>query len=105
MRFGEPCGPQPSPRGGPLFAFAHSRGLRRLRPEICAENLKKSPENTKITKKACKLLYDSIICTTFGASDPSKCDVNRIAVIVNLGNLQLGSNKRMSRRVVTTPDW
>ncbi len=55
--------------------YSHSsftRSLRRLRPEICAENLKKSPENTKITKKACKLLYDSIICTTFGASDPSE---------------------------------
>ena len=27
MRFEEPCGPQPRPSGGPLFAFAHSRGL------------------------------------------------------------------------------
>ena len=35
----------------PAIRTAHSRGLRRLRPEICAENLKKSPENTKITKK------------------------------------------------------
>ncbi len=56
----------------PAIRTAHSRGLRRLRPEICAENLKKSPENTKIAKKACKLLYDSIICTTFGTSDPSE---------------------------------
>ncbi len=49
-----------------------------------------------MTKKACKLLYDTIICTTFGASDPSECDVNRIAVLVNLRNLLLDSNKRMS---------
>ena len=38
----------------------------------------------------------------FWGSDPSK-DVNRIAVLVNLRNLLSNSNKRMSRRVVTTP--
>ena len=32
----------------------------------------------------------------FWGSDPSKCDVNRIAVVVNLRNLQSDSNKRMS---------
>jgi len=26
LRFAEPRGPQPPPSGGPLFAFAHSRG-------------------------------------------------------------------------------
>ncbi len=86
-----------SPRGGPLFAFAHSRGLSAGRDPKFAPKISKNPPKTrKITKKACKLLYDTIICTTFGASDPSKCDVNRIAVVVNLRNLQSDSNKRMS---------
>ena len=40
----------------PAIRTAHSRGLRRLRPEICAENLKKSPENTKITKKSMQIV-------------------------------------------------
>ena len=48
-----------------------------------------NPQKTQITtKKARKLLYDTIICTTFGPSDPSKSDVNRIAVVVNVENLQ-----------------
>ena len=79
MRFGEPCGPQPSPRGGPLFAFAHSRGLRRLRPEICAENLKKSPENTENNKKSIQFVVRYNYLYYFWDSDPSK-DVNRVAV-------------------------
>ena len=33
LRFGEPCGPQPLPRGGPLFAFAHCASPRSPRPE------------------------------------------------------------------------
>ena len=32
----------------------------------------------------------------FWASDPSEYDVNRIAVVVNVRNLLLDSNKRMS---------
>ena len=65
-------------------------------PKFAPKISKNPPKTRKITKKACKLLYDTIICTTFGASDPSKCDVNRIAVVVNLRNLQSDSNKRMS---------
>jgi len=38
-----------------------------------APKISKIPSKTrKITKKARKLLYDTIICTTFGASDPSR---------------------------------
>ena len=47
-------------------------------PKFASEISKNPLKTRKIAKKACKLLYDTIICTTFGASDPSK-DVNRIA--------------------------
>ena len=64
----------------------------RLRPPPSANSSLQKPiilKKTQITtKKACYLLYDSIIRTTFGTSDPSKCDVNRIAVVVNVENLQ-----------------
>ena len=100
MRFEEPCGLQPLPRGGPLFAQLIHAVSAGCDPKFASEISKDPPKTRKIAKKACKLLYDTIICTTFGASDPSKCDVNRIAVTVNLRNLQSDSNKRMSRRVV-----
>ena len=81
--------------------------LRRRRtaspqPEICAENLKKSPENTENNKKSMQIVVRFNYSYYFWGSDPSK-DVNRIAVLVNLRNLLSNSNKRMSRRVVTTP--
>ena len=58
----------------------------------------------RITKKACKLLYDSIIRTTFGTAirrerRESHCYHRKSGI------LQSDGNKRMSRRVVTTPDW
>ena len=63
----------------------------------------KSQKNTSNSKKSTQIVVRYNYLYYFWTSDPSKCDVNRIAVIVNLGNLQLGSNKRMSRRVVATP--
>ena len=57
-------------------------------PKFASEISKDPPKTRKIAKKARKLLYDTIICTTFGASDPSECDVNRVAAPVNLRNLQ-----------------
>ena len=58
----------------------------------------------RITKKARKLLYDSIIRTTFGTAirrerRESHCYHRKSGI------LQSDGNKRMSRRVVTTPDW
>ena len=76
MRFEEPRGPQPRPSGGPLFAFAHSRGLRRLRPEFCAEILK----NTSNSKKSTQIVVRYNYLYYFWTSDPSECDVNRVAV-------------------------
>ena len=62
-----------------------------------------NPQKTQITtKKARKLLYDTIIRTTFGASDPSKCDVNRVVATGKREKFTVCGNKRMSRRVVTT---
>ena len=63
----------------PAIRTAHSRGLRRLRPEICAENLKKSPENTKNSKKSMQIVVRYNYLYYFWDSDPSK-DVNRVAV-------------------------
>ncbi len=91
-----------------------TRELRRLLPEYIINGIatlrgsrtlkshKNSPKTRKITKKACKLLYDTIICTTFGASDPSKCDVNRVVATGKREKFTVCGNKRMSRRVVTT---
>ena len=64
-----------------------------------------NPQKTQITtKKARKLLYDTIICTTFGQAirrerRESHCYHRKSGI------LQSDGNKRMSRRVVTTPDW
>ena len=79
----------------------------RLRPPPSANSPLPKPvilKKTQITTKKVRILLDvPIVCTTFGPSDPSEYDVNRIAVIVNVRNLHSDSNKRMSRRVVTTP--
>ena len=96
MQFAELRGPQPLPRGGPLFAQLIHAVSAGCDPKFAPKISKNPPKTRKIAKKARKLLYDTIICTTFGASDPSECDVNRIAVLVNLRNLLLDSNKRMS---------
>ncbi len=97
MQFAELRGPQPSPRGGPLFAFAHSRG----RSAGCDPKFApKSQKNTSNSKKSTQIVVRYNYLYYFWASDPSRKDVNRIAVTVNLRNLQSDSNKRMSRRVV-----
>ena len=72
-------------------------------PKFAPKISKNPPKTRKITKKACKLLYDTIIRTTFGASDPSKCDVNRVVATGKREKFTVCGNKRMSRRVVTTP--
>ena len=80
----------------------------RLRPPPSANSPLPKPiilKETQITtKKARVLLLVSIICTTFGASDPSKRRESRCRYRKR-GNLQKNGNKRMSRRVVTTLDW
>ena len=80
IRLAESCGPQPLPRGGPLFAQLIHAVSAGCDPKFASEISKIPSKTRKTAKKACKLLYDSIICTTFGTSDPSKCDVNRVAV-------------------------
>ncbi len=81
----------------------------RLRPPPSANSALSKPIILKkaqiTTKKACYLLYDSIIRTTFGTSDPSKCDVNRIAVSVNVENLHSDGNKRSPVGSLPRLDW
>ena len=81
----------------------------RLRPPPSANSPLPKPiilKKTQITtKKARKLLYDTIICTTFGTSDPSKYDVNRVAVSVNVENLHSDGNKRSPVGSLPRLDW
>ena len=62
----------------------------------CCPNSRQQPENVKTDKKCtyfvgcCNYLY------YFWTKRSVKRDVNRVAVIVNVGNLLLDSNKRMS---------
>ena len=80
MRFFEPRSSPPPHCGGLQLALRSFASSAVGEPHPATEKLH------QMTKKARKLLYDSIIRTTFGASDPSK-NVNRIAVSVNVGNL------------------
>ncbi len=72
----------------------------RLRPPPSANSPLPKPiilKKTQITTKKVRILLDvPIVCTTFGPSDPSEYDVNRIAVAVNVENLHSDGNKRMS---------
>ncbi len=97
----------PPHRGGLLLAKGSrspppSANCEPADPKFAPKISKNPPKTRKITKKACKLLYDTIIRTTFGASDPSKCDVNRVVATGKREKFTVCGNKRMSRRVVTT---
>ena len=89
--------PQAAARKYIIICIATLRGSRTLK-----SHKNPPPENTKNNKKSMQIVVRYNYLYYFWGSDPSK-DVNRIAVLVNLRNLLSNSNKRMSRRVVTTP--
>ena len=60
---------------------------------------KNSPKTRKITKKARKLLYDTIICTTFGTAIRRERRESRCCYCKRR-KFTVCDNKRMSQRVV-----
>ena len=72
----------------PAIRTAHSRGLRRLRPEICAENLKKSPENTKNNKKSMQIVVRYNYSYYFWGKRSVEMRRESRCCCVNIGNLQ-----------------
>ena len=68
----------------PAIRIRSLREPRRLRPEICAENLKKSPENTKNNKKSTQIVVRYNYLYYFWGKRSVEKDVNRVAVTLNV---------------------